>query len=120
MASSESPEYQTKMQKLGAGVKKVLGLKDEYPVPTDPVTRGESTFSVQSAEMYFDQDPTTMEYFRELTPSGEDVVRYLTSLFPFLNWISRYNLQWLIGDLVAGKCSNKDPYQSLYITNKQP
>ncbi|EFR02965.1 sulfate permease 2 [Nannizzia gypsea CBS 118893] len=102
MASSESPEYQTKMQKLGAGVKKVLGLKDEYPVPTDPVTRGESTFSVQSAEMYYDRDPTTMDYFREITPSGEDIVNYLVGLFPFLSWITRYNVQWLVGDIVAG------------------
>ncbi|KAK2867823.1 hypothetical protein FQN49_003439, partial [Arthroderma sp. PD_2] len=100
--SSESPESRTKMQKLGTGVKKVLGLKDEFPVPTDPVTRGESTFSVASTEMYFDQDPTTMEYFRELTPSGEDILGYLVSLFPFLNWITHYNVQWLIGDVVAG------------------
>lgn len=29
-------------------------------------------------------------------------VNYLTSLFPILGWISRYNWGWLTGDLVAG------------------
>jgi sodium-independent sulfate anion transporter 11 len=26
----------------------------------------------------------------------------LISLYPFLTWISNYNLQWLFGDMVAG------------------
>lgn len=31
-----------------------------------------------------------------------EAVNYLTSLFPILGWISRYNWGWLSGDLVAG------------------
>ncbi|KIJ69490.1 hypothetical protein HYDPIDRAFT_79859 [Hydnomerulius pinastri MD-312] len=30
------------------------------------------------------------------------VVNYLTSLFPILGWITRYNAGWLTGDLIAG------------------
>ncbi|GHJ83974.1 hypothetical protein NliqN6_0376 [Naganishia liquefaciens] len=32
----------------------------------------------------------------------ESVITYVKSLFPFLQWLPRYNLQWLIGDLIAG------------------
>ncbi|KAG1886317.1 sulfate transporter family-domain-containing protein [Suillus subluteus] len=31
-----------------------------------------------------------------------EAVNYLTSLFPILGWISRYNWGWLTGDLIAG------------------
>lgn len=31
----------------------------------------------------------------------ENVIEYLLGLFPFLQWMPRYNLQWLIGDLIA-------------------
>jgi sodium-independent sulfate anion transporter 11 len=29
------------------------------------------------------------------------VVNYVRSLFPFLDWLPRYNLTWLGGDLIA-------------------
>lgn len=31
----------------------------------------------------------------------ERVQQYVLSLFPFLQWAPRYNLQWLFGDLIA-------------------
>ncbi|KAH7930843.1 sulfate permease [Leucogyrophana mollusca] len=31
-----------------------------------------------------------------------EVINYLTSLFPIIGWITRYNLGWLTGDLIAG------------------
>jgi sodium-independent sulfate anion transporter 11 len=30
------------------------------------------------------------------------ITNYLTSLFPIFSWITRYNLTWLTGDLIAG------------------
>ncbi|KZT11507.1 sulfate permease [Laetiporus sulphureus 93-53] len=30
------------------------------------------------------------------------VIRYVTGLFPIFSWISRYNLGWLTGDVIAG------------------
>ncbi|GMM53013.1 sulfate permease [Starmerella bacillaris] len=36
------------------------------------------------------------------TGFGQRVKNYLISLFPFLQWIYRYNLTWLYGDLIAG------------------
>ncbi|KZT28574.1 sulfate permease [Neolentinus lepideus HHB14362 ss-1] len=32
----------------------------------------------------------------------QDVINYFTGLFPILGWITRYNLGWLTGDVIAG------------------
>ncbi|KIY46492.1 sulfate permease [Fistulina hepatica ATCC 64428] len=32
----------------------------------------------------------------------DQVIAYIRSLFPILTWISRYNLTWLTGDVIAG------------------
>jgi hypothetical protein len=36
-----------------------------------------------------------------LSPLNQ-ITAYVSSLFPFLRWITRYNTSWLIGDLIAG------------------
>lgn len=94
--------------KFGTALAKGMGIKVAYRDPlgptTDPVTRGESTFSVGTVDTcsYSEPEPTSIEWIREITPSPRQLLDYLISLFPFLNWIGRYNLQWLMGDLVAG------------------
>ncbi|KAI0848890.1 sulfate permease [Daldinia vernicosa] len=80
---------------------KVLGIKLEDP-DTDNVTRGESVFSTHTADSFVEQQPTSAEWLAEITPSGQDILNYFKSLFPFLSWIGFYNLQWFVGDLVAG------------------
>lgn len=93
--------------KIGHGLAKVLGIKIQYRDPlgasADPVTRGESTFSTGTADTYVEPEPTTAEWISEHIPSFRDIGQYFLNLFPFLNWIARYNLQWFIGDLIAGK-----------------
>jgi solute carrier family 26 (sodium-independent sulfate anion transporter), member 11 len=90
--------------KVGHGLAKVLGIDLHYRNETgsDRVTKGESVFSVESADAYVEHEPTAWEWIRETFPSGHEFLAYLYSLFPFVHWIGRYNLQWLIGDLVAG------------------
>ncbi|KUI67298.1 Sulfate permease 2 [Cytospora mali] len=90
--------------KVGHGLAKFFNIKLQNPQPyEDEVTRGESVFSTYSnAETYVEPPPTTAEFFQELIPTGRDCVDYLLSLFPFLSWITKYNPQWLFGDLVAG------------------
>ncbi|KAI9931629.1 hypothetical protein ASPWEDRAFT_169529 [Aspergillus wentii DTO 134E9] len=96
--------------KVGHGVAKALGIKLAYRDPlgatagADPVTRGESTFSAGTIDTYgyVEPEPTTAEWFREHTPSWAECGRYVYSLFPFLTWITRYNWQWFVGDLIAG------------------
>lgn len=90
--------------KVGHGLAKILGIQlDETATANDKVTRGESVFSVASADTFIETEPTVAEWFRSIFPSGRDVGQYFKRLFPFLTWITHYNLQWLYGDLVAGK-----------------
>lgn len=91
--------------KIGHGLAKVLGIDLHYRHETgsERVTRGESVFSVSSADTYVEQEPTAWEWIREVTPNGTDIKNYMVRLFPFAHWITRYNTQWLIGDLVAGE-----------------
>ncbi|KAK8088897.1 sulfate permease [Apiospora hydei] len=68
---------------IGHGLAKVLGIKLDAPESArDEVTRG--------------------RWLSELVPTGDEVLAYIKSLFPFLSWIGFYNVQWLLGDLVAG------------------
>ena len=91
--------------KVGHGLAKVLGIKIHYRNPTgkDDLTRGESVFSVSSADTFVESEPTTAEWLNEITPTGRGMLRWAYNLFPFVHWIDRYNAQWLYGDLVAGQ-----------------
>lgn len=61
-------------------------------------------FTIDSADSYVEHEPTAREWLDETLPSGQELREYAASLFPFVHWITRYNVQWLIGDLVAGMC----------------
>lgn len=91
--------------KIGHGLARALGIKLDYrnELSADKITRGESVFSVSSADSYVEEEPTVGEWLYSMTPSFGDMGRYLYSLFPFTHWLPFYNLQWLAGDLVAGK-----------------
>jgi len=91
--------------KVGHGLAKVLGIKLDYrdERPADGITRGESVFSVSSADTYVEDEPTSIEWLHESLPSGADMKHFFVNLFPFIHWIGRYNLQWFYGDLVAGE-----------------
>lgn len=90
--------------KIGHGLAKGLGIKLQYRHEIDEeIRRGESVFSIQTADTYVEQEPTITEWAHDTLPSGHELVEYTRSLFPFLSWIGFYNLQWLAGDLVAGE-----------------
>lgn len=90
--------------KVGHGLAKVLGIKLDHSgeVHKDNITRGESVFSVSSADNFVEEEPTVWEWIKDTAPNGKDMAVYGRNLFPFTRWIGRYNLQWLSGDLVAG------------------
>ncbi|KAI0432121.1 sulfate permease [Xylaria sp. FL1042] len=88
-------------RQIGHGLAKVLGIKLEES-ESERVTRGESVFSVQTADTFFEEQPTVKEVITSVIPSWRNILDYFLSLFPFLSWIGFYNLQWLTGDLVAG------------------
>jgi len=93
----------TTSTKIGHGLAKILGIKLEYRNETGAkLSRGESVFSVDSSDSYVEDEPTAAEWIQDIIPTGRQLGQYFYSLFPFLHWITRYNLQWLAGDLVAG------------------
>ncbi|CAG8930602.1 unnamed protein product [Penicillium salamii] len=79
--------------RVGHAIAKGLRI-DLGPVP--PPIETEGVYS------YFEQEPTAADWFRGHTPTVPQVRRYVWNMFPFLHWIGYYNLQWLVGDLVAG------------------
>ncbi|KAL8873981.1 MAG: hypothetical protein Q9174_000635 [Haloplaca sp. 1 TL-2023] len=90
--------------KIGHTAAKVLGIKIDYrnPQGVDDVSRGESVYSISSADSFVEKEPTSWEWIQGVTPNGGDFLRWAYNLFPFTHWIGRYNLQWFYGDLVAG------------------
>lgn len=91
--------------KVGHGLAKVLGIKLQYRNPTgqENLSRGESVYSVSSADTYVEEEPSSLEWLRQVTPTGHTFKNWLYHLFPFTHWIGRYNGTWLIGDLIAGQ-----------------
>lgn len=88
---------------VGRGLAKVLGIKPDANRPREETIPGESIYSVSTADTYVEREPTAEEWVRHALPTGRGILHWLASLFPFAHWITRYNLQWLYGDLVAGE-----------------
>jgi sodium-independent sulfate anion transporter 11 len=88
-------------QELAKAVLRIQTAKSN-DAALDPVSRGESVFS-STDTLFVEDEPTVVEWFRSIIPSRRQVLAYPRQLFPFTEWIGRYNLQWLYGDLVAGK-----------------
>ena len=89
--------------KIGHGLAKGLGIKLQYRNELDEeIRRGESVFSATTSDTYVEEEPRSIDWIKSVTPSGRTWINYFISLFPFIHWIGRYNLQWLTGDLVAG------------------
>lgn len=68
--------------------------------PSDLDRRAYQTIS--PADIYLEEEPTVREWIRDLAPTKEGAVQYITSLFPSSSWIRRYCGRWLLGDGVAG------------------
>lgn len=79
-----------------------IPFQDSKEPHQDRVTRGESIAEAIQADPYIDQEPSVTEWLSELIPSRREALNFGKSLFPFTEWLPRYNLQWFIGDLVAG------------------
>lgn len=53
---------------------------------------------------FLEDEVSTKDFLRSLTPTGSSIAAYFKELFPFWGWIFHYNLTWLLGDLIAGTC----------------
>ena len=100
--------------KVGRTLAKGLLIDVDYRRDaTEEITRGESISSGDSVETYVEREPTAAEWLKSISPTGQTVKHYVRSLFPFLNWITRYNTTWLTGDLIAGKSFNCGTYRRI-------
>ncbi|EDU50442.1 sulfate permease 2 [Pyrenophora tritici-repentis Pt-1C-BFP] len=88
---------------MGHSLAKVFGIDLHYRNETgsERITRGESVFTIDSADTYVEGEPTAKEWIQDTLPTSEELRQYCYSLFPFIHWIGHYNVQWLVGDLVA-------------------
>jgi solute carrier family 26 (sodium-independent sulfate anion transporter), member 11 len=65
-------------------------------------TAQDEWFSSLNDEAYLEKEPTVAGYFKSIAPSRLDVLYYISDTFPCSKWLFSYNLQWFLGDLVAG------------------
>ena len=90
--------------RISRSLAKALGIKLQDPNPWEhDVTRGGGASSSGAGPFFVEEHPRVSEVFMGLRPSRQQVLEYLLSLFPFVSWISHYNLKWFLGDLVAGR-----------------
>lgn len=87
------PDWTSKLGKLPPSANDVA-INDAAPI--------DEKLKEVGIESYFEDEPTILRYLQEQVPGRKEVIEYSKSLFPFIYWIGNYNLQWLMGDLVAG------------------
>ncbi|KAI5847074.1 sulfate transporter family-domain-containing protein [Morchella snyderi] len=92
--------------KIGHGLAKALGI-DLTPAvlarnPPVDIPKELGSIRSTSSDAYIEEEPTVIEWIGEFKPTAPGAVEYVSSLFPFISWIHRYNFKWLYGDLVAG------------------
>lgn len=100
--------------RIGHALAKGLSINLDYRKDaTEERARRQSITSRSKIDNYVEKEPTAAEWLEESAPNGQSVKSYFKELFPFLAWITRYNLQWLTGDLIAGGSVNSMPLFSL-------
>lgn len=73
-----------------------MGLDQFYPY--------EETPEVLHSEPFLEREPSVAEFFQQYRPTfHHDAARYILRMFPFIDWIGKYNWTWFLGDLVAGE-----------------
>lgn len=89
----------SKTSKLGYGIAKALQIDlqaSRSPHPKD----GNRTLDIR--DTYVEEDPTVEEWMREHKPTAKGTWNFVLGLFPFINWMGRYNRIWFVGDVIAG------------------
>src|SRR6266536_6355752 len=83
---------------------KALFINLNYRNEPEEVFHGDdSALSVSTTDTFVEEEPTAVDWIRKTLPTRSTFVNYFKSLFPFTKWILHYNVQWLLGDLIAGE-----------------
>ncbi|CBX94081.1 hypothetical protein IAQ61_003953 [Plenodomus lingam] len=92
----------------GRPLKSFLNKATTKVLPSFSEDRSQQQASLERAAIesighaYLEEDPSVAEWFRGLVPSSAGVAEYVRELFPCAQWVKRYNLPWLVGDVIAG------------------
>ncbi|KAH7088757.1 sulfate permease-like protein [Paraphoma chrysanthemicola] len=92
----------------GSKIKTYLSKKATTAFGISSQERSRKTASLEQIaretinQTYHEDDPSVAEWFRGLVPSSAGVAEYVTELFPSAQWVRRYNVHWLVGDVIAG------------------
>ncbi|TDZ17512.1 Sulfate permease 2 [Colletotrichum orbiculare MAFF 240422] len=91
------------MPNAGRVLAKGLGIDVDARYRNEPREAVQSAASsLDSADYYYEDEPTVKEFLLAHSPTGAGTLRYIKSLFPFWSWIFHYNATWLLGDIIAG------------------
>src|ERR1700761_6029762 len=80
-----------------------LPIVGQYKDDQEKRERQDTYFAtLHSNSEYLESEPTVLGWLQSKAPNKKRTVKYITDTFPCLKWIPKYNLQWFLGDLIAG------------------
>ena len=92
--------------RVGHFIARSIGFDVNYrDETTDNNTGRAHVVSIPNITTFVGEEPIVAGWFQEILPARSALDRYLKELLLCLGWITRYNPQWLVGDLVAGAFS---------------
>ncbi|EER23757.1 Sulfate permease 2 [Coccidioides posadasii str. Silveira] len=96
-----SPNSRMATNRAGRFLAGILGINVDYRQEPEDTFRSAAK-SISSVDTFVENEPTVAEWVSDRRPTVNDTKRYIKSLFPFSSWIFHYNLQWMLGDIIAG------------------
>lgn len=81
----------------------VLGIDVNERYSRQPANLDRRAYEIlEPADIYLEQEPSVVEWVKELAPTRDGAASYIQGLFPSASWIRRYRGQWFLGDAIAG------------------
>jgi hypothetical protein len=94
-------EHQMQRIKLRYAARK-LPVVGQYQDDEEKKDAQNTWFTTKHPDSFTEEEVTVAGYFKSLIPDKQAVVQYVVDTFPFVKWVCNYNLQWFLGDLIAG------------------
>ncbi|KAF4635044.1 hypothetical protein G7Y89_g3057 [Cudoniella acicularis] len=74
----------------------------QYQEDTQSRRAQDTWFATQASDGFMEQKPTVLEYIKSIVPEKQGILQYVEDTFPCYKWLFNYNLQWFLGDVIAG------------------
>jgi hypothetical protein len=79
-----------------------LPVIGQYHEDTQSRRAQNTWFGTQNLDGFMEQEPTVLEYIKSIIPKKHGILQYVEDTFPCSKWLFNYNLQWFLGDVIAG------------------